>query len=65
MVKEIRGSYKIEYAGRDIDFTPPYRRVPLIAGLEEVLGVKIDPTRLDTQGTAFHLCCWFESGCFW
>jgi lysyl-tRNA synthetase class 2 len=59
MVKEIRGTYKIEYAGREIDFTPPYRRVPLIGGLEEVLGVKIDATRLDTQGApaAVWCCC--------
>jgi lysyl-tRNA synthetase class 2 len=42
MVKDITGSYKIQYhangADKDpieIDFTPPFRRIPMIKGLEE------------------------------
>ena len=47
LVKEICGSYKITYHPKDtdkapltIDFTPPFRRIPMIAGLEAALGIK-------------------------
>jgi len=42
MVKEVKGSYKIQYHANgadqppiEIDFTPPFRRIPLFKGLEE------------------------------
>ena len=48
MVKSITGSFKIQYHPRDdaenpdkvyeIDFTPPFRRIPMMKGLEEALG---------------------------
>jgi len=47
MVKEITGDYKITFhpegsdkQGKVIDFTPPWRRIPMIAGLEEATGEK-------------------------
>lgn len=56
MVKEIKGSYKIQYHANgpeadpvEIDFTPPWRRVSMIEELEKVLGVKI-PTDLYSDG---------------
>ena len=34
----------------DIDFTPPFRRIPMMKGLEEVLGIKMpDNTQLHTE----------------
>ncbi len=50
MVKEICGDYKITYhpKGKDsdvkpvtIDFTPPFRRISMMEGLEQLAGVKI------------------------
>jgi lysyl-tRNA synthetase class 2 len=47
MVKSITGGYKVSFTpqGADkptiVDFTPPFRRVSMVSGLEEVLGVKI------------------------
>lgn len=53
MVKSIHGSYKIAYHpdGMDteegkkkvleLDFTPPFKRVPMMKGLSEKLGVKL------------------------
>ncbi|EKX47161.1 hypothetical protein GUITHDRAFT_157671 [Guillardia theta CCMP2712] len=49
LVMELHGTYKIQYHPdgpgtervMDMDFTPPFRRVSMISGLEEVLGVKI------------------------
>lgn len=51
MVIEITGSSKIEYHPRDdpndmdrvitIDFTPPFRRIPMMAGLAEALKVEM------------------------
>lgn len=53
MVKSIHGSYKIAYhpdgtdteEGRakvlELDFTPPFKRVPMMKGLEEKLGIKL------------------------
>jgi lysyl-tRNA synthetase class 2 len=49
MVLEITGSYIIPYAAEEgaepvmIDFTPPWRRIPMIAGLEEATGTKFPP----------------------
>ncbi|PRW20466.1 lysine--tRNA ligase isoform X2 isoform A [Chlorella sorokiniana] len=55
LVLAIKGSYKITYhpdgpEGRavDIDFTPPFRRISMCAGLEEALNVKL-PTDLDSE----------------
>ena len=55
LVKEITGSYKIQYHlnGADqpaveIDFTPPFRRIPMMPTLEAKLGVKM-PIDLASQ----------------
>jgi lysyl-tRNA synthetase class 2 len=45
MVFEITGSYQIEYPKSDgtmqtVDFTPPFARIPMISGLEDMLKVK-------------------------
>lgn len=62
MVKSIHGSYKIKYhplgpEGEEveIDFTPPFRRVPMIKTLEDILKVKLpDPDKLNTpEATQF------------
>jgi len=55
MVMAIHGSYIIKYPGRDgelvdIDFTPPFKRVPMVKGLEERLGVKI-PRDFNAEST--------------
>lgn len=57
MVKSIHGSYKIIYhpdgpegEGVEIDFTPPFKRVPMIKTLEEKLNVKFpEPEKLSTD----------------
>lgn len=59
MVHSIHGSYKIPYHPNgqedkenviEIDFTPPFRRIPMMKGLEDVLGVKMPKnTELDTD----------------
>jgi len=50
MVLKIHGSYKIQYHPNgpedkdnvlEIDFSPPFKRIPMMKGLEEVLGVKM------------------------
>eukprot|EP00030_Apusomonadida_sp_AF-17_P002927 a342914_66.p1 GENE.a342914_66~~a342914_66.p1 ORF type:complete len:593 (-),score=291.68 a342914_66:95-1837(-) len=48
MVMEIHGTHKITYhrdgpdaPPMEIDFTPPFPRIPFVAGLEEALGVKL------------------------
>lgn len=49
MVKEITGSYIIPYAAEEggepvqIDFSPPWRRISMISGLEEAIGKKFPP----------------------
>jgi len=46
MVLSITGSYQVQYAADEggepvtIDFSPPWRRVSMIAGLEEATGTK-------------------------
>lgn len=55
MVYSIHGSYKITYhpEGQDvpenvieIDFTPPFRRIPMMKGLEDCLGIKLPPNNM-------------------
>ncbi|GJW13706.1 lysine--tRNA ligase, cytoplasmic [Tanacetum coccineum] len=48
MVKELTGGYKIKYHANgldneaiEIDFTPPFRRIDMIAGLEEIAKLSI------------------------
>lgn len=49
MVKEVTGSYIIEYAAEEggdpvqIDFSPPWKRISMIDGLEEAIGEKFPP----------------------
>jgi len=57
MVKEITGSYKISYHHQgpdkppiEIDFTPPFKRISMLQGLEDIAGIKI-PYGLDTEET--------------
>jgi len=54
MVKAIKGSYKIQYHANgfseppvEIDFTPPFKRISMLKGLEEI-GIKI-PFDLATE----------------
>jgi lysyl-tRNA synthetase class 2 len=57
MVMAIHGSYKIKYHPNgeegeevEIDFTPPFRRIPMLKTLEEILKVKFPPaTELHTK----------------
>ncbi|CAH1962587.1 unnamed protein product [Acanthoscelides obtectus] len=57
MVKSIHGTYKVKYhpdglEGEEveIDFTPPFKRYPMIPTLEEILKVKFPPaTELTTE----------------
>lgn len=47
MVKDITGGYKIKYSPKpgqpevEIDFTPPFKRISMMEGLEEKMGVKL------------------------
>jgi lysyl-tRNA synthetase class 2 len=52
---EIKGSYKFIYhpegpegPGVEIDFTPPFKKLPMVSSLEEAMGVKL-PTNLDSD----------------
>jgi lysyl-tRNA synthetase class 2 len=56
MVKEIKGSYKIQYhsdgldkPSKEIDFTPPFKRISMIQGLKEI-GIEI-PDDLNSEET--------------
>lgn len=60
MVMEIKGSYKIQYHGNgpgeepvEIDFSPPWRRISMVAGLEEKLGVTIPKDLYSEESRAF------------
>eukprot|EP00698_Gefionella_okellyi_P014596 TRINITY_DN404_c0_g2_i1.p1 TRINITY_DN404_c0_g2~~TRINITY_DN404_c0_g2_i1.p1 ORF type:complete len:1232 (+),score=353.70 TRINITY_DN404_c0_g2_i1:56-3751(+) len=59
LVFKLKGSYKITYghgeSAKEIDFTPPYRRIPLVQGLADAINAKLqrdgkDPNvRLDAS----------------
>lgn len=59
MVYEFFGTYNIKYhpdgkenkeTVREINFKPPFKRIPLVKGIEDALGVKI-PENLDSEDT--------------
>ena len=63
MVKTITGSYKLKYhpdskSSKEviIDFTPPFKRISMIEGLENKIGVKF-PKDLDSKGTCYLIFC--------
>lgn len=47
LVKKVTGDYKIKYSPKpglpevEIDFTPPFKRISMIEGLEEAMGAKL------------------------
>lgn len=63
MAKAVTGGYKVAYhefgpdkPALEIDFTPPFKRVSMIAELEKQLKVKFpDPTTLHTEETKLFL----------
>lgn len=63
MVKAVTGGYVIPYASEEgaepvlVDFSPPWKRVPMIAGLEEALGVKFPPLEDASTGPFLEALC--------
>jgi lysyl-tRNA synthetase class 2 len=58
LVKDITGGYRIKYSPKpgmdevEIDFTPPFRRISMMEGLEEAMGVQLpalDDPDIDTK----------------
>lgn len=55
MVLSIHGSYKIKHTPEngepyEIDFSPPFKRLPMMASLQEKLGIQLPPnSELDTD----------------
>jgi lysyl-tRNA synthetase class 2 len=70
LVKEVTGSYLVRYAAEEggeeveIDFSPPWKRISMISGLEEVMGVKF-PDLSDPSANQFFqdLCKQHEVEC--
>jgi len=54
MVFEIHGTYEVEYNGQKINFKPPFKRLPMIQGLEEKLNIKL-PLPLESEETNKYL----------
>jgi len=50
IVKDVCGSLTIEYQGKKLDFTPPFKRISIIEGIEAGLKEKI-PRPLDSDET--------------
>ena len=47
LAKEITGSYKVMYQGKEVDFTPPWRRLTVMDGIREYAG--IDPEKISDE----------------
>ncbi len=47
MVKEVCGSYKVTFQEKEIDFSPPWRRLTVMDGLKQYAG--IDPNSIDEK----------------
>eukprot|EP00092_Neocalanus_flemingeri_P022871 GFUD01024798.1.p1 GENE.GFUD01024798.1~~GFUD01024798.1.p1 ORF type:complete len:580 (+),score=205.00 GFUD01024798.1:40-1779(+) len=63
MVKQIFGSYKVTFhpdgpegEAKEIDFTPPFKRLRMFPDLERILGMKLpSPDTLNTEEARLHL----------
>ena len=44
---KVKGTTKFEYQGKEIDFTPPWRRLTVLDGVKEYAG--IDPLKMDEE----------------
>lgn len=42
VIKSIKGSYKIKYQGRDLDFTPPWKRLSVIEAVNQYASIDIE-----------------------
>lgn len=42
LVKEMCGSFKIQFQGKEVDFTPPWRRLSVLDGLKQYAGIDPD-----------------------
>eukprot|EP00884_Botryococcus_braunii_P000587 jgi/Botrbrau1/10529/Bobra.7_1s0010.1 len=65
MVRDLKGSYKIQYHANgpdqdpiEIDFTPPWRRISMVQGLEEALGRSLpsDLTSEEARAELARIC---------
>jgi lysyl-tRNA synthetase, class II len=63
LVREVTGSYVIQYSADEggepmtIDFSPPWRRVSMMSGLEEVMGEKFPSLESPDARTYFDNLC--------
>jgi lysyl-tRNA synthetase class 2 len=56
LVDEVHGSEVIKFGDRQIDFTTPWRRVPIAKLVQEHLGLDEDLTRIDSVHKALEIC---------
>jgi lysyl-tRNA synthetase class 2 len=56
VAKEVTGSMKVTYQGKEIDFTPPWRRLTVIDGVREYTGVDVE--NLSPEELFQHLKKW-------
>ena len=47
MVKEVCGSYKVTFQEKEVDFTPPWRRLTVMDGLKQYAGINPDTINED------------------
>ena len=52
VAKKVRGTTKVEYQGKVIDFTPPWRRVKMQDMVKEYTGVDFDQVNSDEEAIA-------------
>lgn len=53
LAKDITGSYKVQFQGKEVDFTPPWRRLTIYDGIREY--AKVDPEKISDK-ELFELC---------
>jgi len=52
IVKTVHGTLEITYQGEKIDFTPPWRRLPMLEGIKEYAGVDFTQIKTDEEARA-------------
>jgi lysyl-tRNA synthetase, class II len=53
LCEEVNGTIKIEYRGRPLDLSPPWRRIPMLEALDEVMGIDIAKVPLESLSEVF------------
>lgn len=53
LARDVNGTTRVRFKGRELDLAPPWRRMPMLEGLREVAGVDLDGVEVEALPALF------------